>query len=66
MNRQLVGLGLVALLAALTACTNSPPTPLNVVSQPNLDQEMQALIAKARRVVFIVPFSLGYGLARYL
>jgi hypothetical protein len=57
MNRQLVGLGLVALLAALTACTNSPPTPLNVVSQPNLDQEMQALIAKARRVVFIVPFS---------
>jgi hypothetical protein len=54
---HLTGLGLVVLLAMLSACTNSPLPLRGVVNDPNLDQETQTLIASAQRVVFIVPFS---------
>jgi hypothetical protein len=57
LNRPSPSLGLVVLLAVLTACTNPPPAPRNVVNNPNFDPETQALIANAQRVVFVVPFS---------
>src|SRR5260221_10385898 len=56
----------LALLAGLAACaaptppkpTVTPdPSPEPTVAAPNLDTATQALIAQAKRVVFVVPFS---------
>lgn len=49
--------GVLIGLVSLVACASSPPAPLPVVDNPNLDAETQAMIAHAQRVVFVVPFS---------
>ena len=54
LQRSLVAFLVIALLAS---CRPYPPTPYSFDPTINLDAQTQAMIANARRVVFLIPFS---------